>query len=246
MADPRYALVGSGEFLPVMEPVDRELLAGRAPRAAVVPTAAALDGDERVRYWLDLGADHYRRIGATAVVVPALDRADCDDAAMAGRLADCGLVYLSGGNPGYLADTLRDTALWRAIVAADRAGAAIAGCSAGAMALTALAPYVERGDRRFVAGLGLLPHVAVIPHFDRIGQWVPGIVDGYLTALTALPARVTLVGIDEDTALVGGPHRWTVRGRQGVHVFRAGGTEVLRAGALVVLDDPATGGPVGP
>ncbi|HLX88221.1 MAG TPA: hypothetical protein VKR22_07185, partial [Acidimicrobiales bacterium] len=45
------ALAGSGEFLPVMEPVDRALLAGRPQRAAFLPTAAALEGDERTAYW---------------------------------------------------------------------------------------------------------------------------------------------------------------------------------------------------
>ena len=38
------ALVGSGEFLPVMEDVDRGLLAGRPPRAAFLPTAAGEEG----------------------------------------------------------------------------------------------------------------------------------------------------------------------------------------------------------
>lgn len=223
MGIPRVALVGSGEFLPVMEPIDRALLEGQVRRAAVVPTAAALDGPDRVQYWLDLGTEHYRRLDATAVEVPVMTRSDAEDLATAALVRGCGLVYLSGGNPGYLADTLRDTALWRAIQSVFAGGAALAGCSAGAMAMTALAPYLENGVRHFAPGLGLIPNVAVIPHFDRIGEWVPGIVDSYLAAL---PHGVTLLGIDEDTAVVGSPDepgRWTVMGRRHVHVLRADG-----------------------
>ena len=51
---PQLALVGSGEFLPVMAAVDAALLRGRAPRAVFLPTAAALDGAARVQYWIDL------------------------------------------------------------------------------------------------------------------------------------------------------------------------------------------------
>ena len=40
MADPTTALVGSGEFMPVMAPVDALLLEGRVRRVAVIPTAA--------------------------------------------------------------------------------------------------------------------------------------------------------------------------------------------------------------
>jgi len=232
--DPRLALVGSGEFLPVTAEVDQLLLSGRAMRVAVVPTAAAQDGADRVQYWLDLADGHYRTLGCEAVPVPALDRAAADDVKLADRIAGCGLVYLSGGNPGYLAATLRGTRVWAAIVDAVRSGAALAGCSAGAMAMSALAPHVRDDIRQFDDGLGVLDHVAVIPHFDKIQGWIPGIVEQYVARL---PKGATLVGIDEDTALVGGPHRWTVMGRQQVHVFASDGTTVVHAaGAQIRVD----------
>ena len=55
------ALVGSGEFLPQMEEVDRYLLAGRPPRAAFLPTAAGQEGPASVSRWLALGREHYER-----------------------------------------------------------------------------------------------------------------------------------------------------------------------------------------
>src|SRR5579875_2862711 len=106
------ALAGSGEFLPVMEPVDRALLEGRPPRAAFLPTAAALEGDERVGYWLDLGERHFAAMGVEPVPVDVRTRDDAHDPELVARLEGVGLVYLSGGSPRHLADTLRDTPMW--------------------------------------------------------------------------------------------------------------------------------------
>lgn len=220
------ALVGSGEFLPQMIAVDRWLLAGRPARAAFLPTAAGQEGDASVDRWLSLGTAHYSAMGVEPVPVRVVDRADADDADLAARIHAVGLVYLSGGNPGYVADTLRDTVVWQAIVAAWRAGAALAGCSAGAMALTAEAPHVRLGSMAPQPGLALVPHLAVIPHFDRMAGWDPGVT---ARASARRDDGATVVGIDEDTALVGGPTEWTVMGRQQVTVF--GPTGVTRHGA---------------
>ena len=210
------ALVGSGEFLPVMDGVDRDLLEGRPPRAVFLPTAAAEEGDERIRYWVELGTAHFRRLGVEPVALLVLDRADADDPALAAQVAGAGLIYMSGGNPGYLAETLRGTAVWSAIVAAWEAGASLAGCSAGAAALSAVAGNVRDPTRGEGTGLGLVPHVGVIPHFDRIEAWRPGLTT---RILASAPPEATVVGIDEDTALVGGPQRWRVQGERTVTVF---------------------------
>jgi hypothetical protein len=42
---------------------------------------------------------------------------------------------------------------------------------------------------------------------------------------------VTVVGIDEDTALVGGPDAWVVHGRQSVWVLGEGSRREYPAGA---------------
>src|SRR5947199_6985694 len=87
------ALVGSGEFLPAMEAVDAALLAGRPARAVFLPTAAGEEGPARVDYWLTLGIEHYRRLGATPVALRVLDRRDADDEVFAAQVAGAGLVY---------------------------------------------------------------------------------------------------------------------------------------------------------
>ena len=214
MSTAPIALVGSGEYLPVMADIERALIEGRAPVYVQLATAAAPEGDESLARWHRLGREQAERLGVTQVVVDVRTREDADDPAHAALFDGAGLVYLSGGNPAYLAETLRDTAVWHAIVAAHEAGAAIAGCSAGAMALSDWAPRMrDLVHPEQPTGLGLVPHVRVIPHFDKMLGWVPDVLRN---ALLHKPDGTMLLGIDEDTALVGGPHEWTVQGRQSV------------------------------
>jgi cyanophycinase-like exopeptidase len=141
-------------------------------------------------------------------------------------VAGAGLVYLSGGHPAYLADTLRDTPVWAAITDAWRSGSALAGCSAGAMALTSWVPSLRHPRQGATPGLGLLTHLRVIPHFDAFAARMPDVATRFLTPADA---NVTLLGIDEETAIVGGPYEWVVRGRQSAWRLGAGSRERLAA-----------------
>jgi cyanophycinase len=234
MAGP-LALVGSGEYTDAMLDVDRDLLDGRPPRYVQIPTAAAPEGPARLGYWIDLGRRHAERLGVEAVPLVVRDRAEADDPAVADQVAGAGLIYLSGGRPTFLADTLRGTALWRAIDQAWRAGAAVAGCSAGAMAFGDWVPEVRRPGRGR-PGLGLLPHLRVLPHFDAFMSRMPDLM---LRPLTRAPEGVTVVGVDEDTALVGGPETWTVRGRQSAWMLGGGRRRECPNGSAVTTPAPA-------
>jgi cyanophycinase len=69
-------------------------------------------------------------------------------------------------------------------------------------------------DREPDPGLGVLPHLRVLPHFDKMISWVPDLLS---RATAQLPPGATVVGIDEDTAMVdmtGSGHTWQVHGRQ--------------------------------
>ena len=240
------ALVGSGEYLPVMTGVEGMLLNGRPPRYVQIPTAAAPEGDGVLKYWLDLGAAQAKRLGVEQVPVVVRDRPDADDPDLAAAIAGAGLIYLSGGNPAYLAQTLRGTRVWQAIVTVWRAGAALAGCSAGAIAVTSWVPSFLGGAASRPAapdpGLGLLPHLRVLPHFDRMISRAPGLA-GRATA--DLPAGGTAAGIDEETAMVdmtGGGHTWQVHGRQQVWLLAEGSRQGYPAGATVTTLPARPGG----
>ncbi len=213
-----------------MADIEAALLAGRPPRYVQLATAAVPDGPSVVERWHSLGREQAQRLGVEAVILNVNDRADADNEAIAEQVAGAGLIYLSGGNPGFLADTLRDTAVWAAIVTAWQDGAALAGCSAGAMAMTSWIPSLRHPRQGGTNGLAVLPHLRVIPHFDFFTSKVPDMVTRFL--LPYDPA-ITVLGIDEETALVGGPKEWTVQGRQSVWRLTAEGREELPVGTVV-------------
>jgi cyanophycinase-like exopeptidase len=166
----------------------------------------------------------------SAVPLDVRSREDAADPAIVEQVAGAGLIYLSGGSPTLLARILRDTPLWSAIVAAWERGAALAGCSAGAMVMAAYVPELRR-PRRGEQGLGLLPHIRVLPHFDRMLGWAPDI----LTRSFFRDDSVHVVGIDEDTAIVGGPETFTVQGRQSAWLLSDGKRRQFAAGSEIVL-----------
>src|SRR4051794_40430054 len=131
------ALVGSGEFLPISDPLDQALLA-RLPdpaRVVVLPTASAPDGPGVPERWARMGVEHFTRLGVAVTAVLLRTRADAESPELAAQIAAANFVYLSGGKPQYLLQTLQDTVCWQAIAGVFAAGGVVAGCSAGAMAL---------------------------------------------------------------------------------------------------------------
>jgi cyanophycinase-like exopeptidase len=223
------ALVGSGEYTPAMLEVEAALIAGRPPRYVQIPAAASAEGEDRLRYWTELGRAQAQRLGVTAVPLDVRSREDAADPAIVEQVAAAGLIYLSGGSPTLLARILRDTPLWSAIVAAWQDGAALAGCSAGAMVLGT--EVLDPRRRRHERALGLLPHIRVLPHFDRMLGWVPDV----LTRPFFRDRSLHVVGIDEDTAIVGGPEKFEVHGRQSAWLLSQGKRREFPPGSELVL-----------
>jgi cyanophycinase-like exopeptidase len=226
--------VGSGEYLESMAPIESRLLEGRARRYVQIATASVPDGPEVVAKWHRLGAEQAERLGAEQVVVDVESRDDADRPGEVAKVEGAGLIYLSGGHPGFLADTLRGSSLWAAIVEAWRGGAAVAGCSAGAMAMTSWVPSIRRPRDAGTRGLGLVPHLRVIPHFDAFAARVPDIAARFV-----LPREtgVTLVGIDEQTAIVGGTEKWSVEGRSSAWVLTRAGRQQWPAGTTLLTPE---------
>jgi cyanophycinase len=227
------ALVGSGEFTPAMDEVDRVLLTATGrdkPRVAIVPTASWPDGETVFMRWAAMGEAHFTALGATPVPVLIRDRAGAEDSEAVAEIARADLVYLSGGKPGYLMAMLRDSAAGAALRVAHARGSVIAGCSAGAMVLGG--HQVRLGGGRFLQspigwedGLGLVPGIVVMPHYDAIPETLVA------PLVLAAPAGVLVVGIDEDTAVVGRDGSWQVHGRGRVTVWRGRRRDRHRAGS---------------
>ena len=100
------------------------------------------------------------------------------------------------------------------------------------MALTAHVPDPRHPARDAEPGLGAVPHLRVLPHFDRFAKRLPAAA---LRRLVEAPPGITVLGIDEDTALVGGPEHWEVQGRQAVWTLRHDDRERHPAGSTLTI-----------
>ena len=218
------ALVGSGEYLPPIASVDRELIRRLAAPVRVVclPTAVGTEGDERIDYWSRLGVDHITSLGVQAQALPVIDRASADDPALAAAVAQANFVYLSGGKPDYLHRTLDGGLVWQAILSVLASGGLLAGCSAGAMIL---------GEKFFgfpgwKPGFAFLPGATIIPHYDEIPE-------NMIRPLHLVAGKdLTILGIDGSTALVQTGEQYEVLGRGGVTVWNRTGKIRHTAGPL--------------
>jgi cyanophycinase len=225
------ALVGGDELKPGNEPQDRFLTeaAGDGP-AYVLATAAGRQHPEvavanAVR-WFD-------GLGLRVRELPATRRSDATGAVNVQRAREGRFFYLVGGDPGLVPKVLTGTPLWEAIVDAWSHGAALAGSSAGAMAFGEWTLVRQRmpGDdrRRYLPALGLVPAIAVLPHFETFGhRWVS-------SALEAAPRDgVVLLGVDERTAAIHHRGGWRALGDGGVTVFANGERRGFASGDEIV------------
>jgi cyanophycinase len=224
------ALLGGDELKPGNEPHDEVLAtsAGNGPAFVLATAAARQRPDLAVRN----AQRWFARFGLAVEELPVLRRSQATSAEVAARAIGGRFFYLVGGDPGHVAATLRDTPVWSSIVQAWRAGAALAGSSAGAMALGRWTLIRARmpGDtvRRYRDALGLVPEVAVIPHFTTFGRtWVD-------SAARSRPTEGTiLVGVDERAAAVWWEGGWRAMGAGGVTVITSSGEHRFEPGGTI-------------
>jgi cyanophycinase len=225
-----FALLGSGEFLPWTREVDRwaaERATAPTDRVLILPTASAPEGSEVFNNWAGMGAEHFTALGMTPVVLPLRTREDASRLEIVDEVADSRYIFFSGGNPGYLAETLRDTPFWEAVRDAVAHGTALGGCSAGATALGTIAPDVtsstiDPNQIEWVPGLPIFTRAFIPSHFDAVDTFFPGLRQ---LIFDARPSDAVLFGIDEDTAACGDGERWTVIGKRAVTILEPGAEE---------------------
>jgi cyanophycinase-like exopeptidase len=139
-----------------------------------------------------------------------------------------------------LANSLFETPLWDEIKKNWLAGASLAGCSAGAMALSSDVPNFFRMKEEGIPGLNVIPHLRPIPHYNKFFGWIP---DSAAKIVMKAPDGTVIIGIDEDTALVTGldegtsltENSWRVYGEGSVHILSGAPTARFKVGELVNL-----------
>ncbi len=215
-----------------------ELAGGFDAPVRIIPAAAAPDNNQKRAG--NNGVKWFQSLGAKDVdVVYVIDKASADDPALAASLRSARLIYLLGGFPRHLGETLAGSLAWEAALEAHQAGAVIAGSSAGAMVLCP--DYYDPYEQKLLKGLGMLPNSCVLPHHNKYGK-------GWAAQLTQrLPASV-LIGIDEQTGMISSTAlrhlrqrgeisgiEWTVYGAGAVTLYRGGQAQHhVRGGSFVL------------
>lgn len=217
-------LAGGAEFGGQMSEVDTraiELAGGLDAPICIIPTAAAPDhnqkraGNNGIRWFRSLGARN-------VFTVDVIDAASANDSSLAASIRTSRLIYLLGGFPRHLGETLANSVCWQVVLDVYQQGGVIAGSSAGAMVLCE--HYYDPHEKKLLRGLNLIPNACVLPHHNNFGKTWAG-------QLARLLPDATLLGIDEYTGMLtdmdGG---WQVHGAGQVTLYRGGSSVCYGSG----------------
>ena len=190
-------LQGGGEFSPGCRAMDEQLLT-HVDGPVVVTALAGAPGRE-YKTATDNGVRHFLACGAVEVVAAPDVREDSDGALRVLRTAR--LLVLPGGSPARLLTALLSTPVGQHVHDLVADGGAVMGASAGAMVLGAWTVLPERrgpdGELGLAEGLGLVPGVAVVPHW-RTGASRPD----WLQALRGARGPLTVLGLPEESGVL--------------------------------------------
>ena len=233
------ALVGSGEYLPEMAELELSLIKdgerkNKKPVFVQIPTAAGRESNARLEYWKELGKKQADVLGVEQVFLPIFDREGAHNPDFVSLISNSALMYMSGGDPHYLANTLRGTPVFEAMVENWKTGGSLAGCSAGAMVMSRRIPHFRLSTNAPTDGFNILPNIRVIPHFNKFFKWIP---ESVAKVLLDTPGDSVLIGIDEKTALMRrtGERDWQVQGEAKVHILKGLPAQQLSHGEFLTM-----------
>ena len=221
-------LEGGAEFCGRMFEADSRALAlaGGADAAVdIIPAAAAPDNNHHLAG--QNGVQWFHRIGARKVVSRMLiDKASARQPELARQLSHSRFVFMLGGFPSHLAQSLAGTPCWQSICSVFHGGGVIGGSSAGAMVLCD--KFYDPFGKKIENGLNLLPGICIIPHHDSTGC-------SCVKELRRLLPDCFLLGIDEQTGIIndspsGG---WTVYGGGAAVLYRRDNSRRYPAGKII-------------
>ena len=125
--------------------------------------------------------------GARAEGVMITGKRTANNPIFAGPLGDFNVIYLTGGSPPYLLESLRGSQALAAIREVVARGGMLIGSSAGAMAMGARCWGFGEG---WLEGWGLASSVAVIPHYASFAAR-----RGAEDMRRGLPGEIALLGL---------------------------------------------------
>ena len=204
------ALVGGAEWRDGCRKFDAALLeAAGTDEVLVLPTAAAYESPQRA---VDFARSYFEDLGGRVTGLMVLGRTDAEDDTNARAVQAARFIYIGGGSPLHLRSVLKGSRLWESLLQAWRDGAVLAASSAGAMVLCD--PMVDPRGGAYTVGLGLVANLSVFPHHETSPAHLKE------RSIELRPEGATLVGIDEQTALIRDPDgTWRVAGQGFVTLY---------------------------
>lgn len=255
------ALLGSGETAPGVQKIHRKILSlvEKPVRSVVIETPAGFEpnSEDVARKIADYLNKRMPEFEPSIDLIPARKQGtdhSPDDPEIATPIFSANHVFMGPGSPTYAARQLADSYVWHAMQAAHRRGAAICFSSASTISISRHAlPVYEiykvgqdlhwQNGLDFFGSFGL--SLVVIPHWNNrdggdtldtsrcyMGE------DRFQQMLAILPDDSTVLGIDENTALLMDPieKRAVILGQGGIVIRRAGVQTRLENGENFSLD----------
>mgnify|MGYP001818929009 CR=1 FL=1 len=219
------ALFGSGETSPAAQRIHHEVMSRLSTpvRAAIIETPAGFEpnSDHVAGQIGESMRHHLRNHDPQVTIVPARKRGtplSPDEAGIAALLPGSDVIFAGPGSPTYAVRQFQHSLTWQTLVACHRLGAAVvlasaAAIASGTLALPVYEIYKVGEDPHWHEGLDFFDafglHLVVIPHWNnQDGGEELDTSHGYMgrarfeSLLELLPPGLTVVGIDEQTALV--------------------------------------------
>jgi hypothetical protein len=248
-------LFGSGEIAPSGQKVHDWAMRQLDPpiRVAILETPAGFQPNSALvaRKMAEFLEQHLQNYRPQVTVIPARKRGtphSPDNPELLGPLLRANYVFWGPGSPTYAVRQLKDSLAWQMVVARHRLGAAMVLASAAAIAsgsytLPVYEIYKVGEDLHWVEGLDLFGayglSLVVVSHWDNKEGGADldtrcGLMGRtrFQQLMTMLPDGMTILGIDEHTALTMdlAAEHCQVMGRSGVTLIRDGEEKQYRSG----------------
>jgi cyanophycinase-like exopeptidase len=223
-------LFGSGETSPIGRKVFEQVFHSLpdAPRLALLETPAGfeLNSHQVINRVGDFFTHRLQNYSPQVEIIPARKRGtpfSPDEPAILEPLLQADLIFMGPGSPSYAIRQLHDSLAWYYLIARHRLGAVLALASAATVAFSACALpvyeiYKVGEELHWLAGLDFFKQYGLqlvfIPHWNNqeggleldTSHCFMG-YERFARLLEMLPEEMTIVGLDEKTALIMDPSR---------------------------------------
>ena len=222
------ALVGGNEFQNGCEDMDEEILKTigvRRPKVVILPTAAAKENPLKSA---SNGISYFSRLGTEASAMMILSKKEAMNNDFMSPINKADLVYITGGNPEQLLNTLRGSYLLKKLIHILNRGAVLVGSSAGAMVFGSRMHF-----NKWTKALSILHDIAILPHHEHSN---PSDITRKLRNVT--PTLTTALGIDSMTCCFNNRNKWEVYGRGTVTVYSGNEWAQYKNGGTIPIPNP--------